>query len=147
MNQASISSLFMNLFCPSFAIIFYIESIGYIPSLRDVFWKSAFIFFEVEPVCSLPAGLACILLYILWGWIGVAGPPARMVIAQACRSGRSLSRSSQAENLCAIPMPPLKSTRQSQHHHLLLHHAVIWPDQWDGPGQLLYTPLPCCPMA
>lgn len=71
--------------------------------------KSTFVVFEVEPVYSLPAGLACILLYILWGWIGVAGPPARMVIAQACRSGRSLSRGSQAENLCAIPMPRLRA--------------------------------------
>lgn len=70
-----------------------------------------------------------------------------MVIAQACCSGRSLSRGSQAENLCAIPMPPLKSTRQSQHHHLLVHHAVIWPHQWDGPRAAAPHPLPCCPMA
>lgn len=89
-------------------IFFYIGSIGCIPSQRDVL-KSAFVVFEVEPVCSLPAGLARILLYILRGWIGVAGPPARMVIAQACRSGRSLSWGSQAENLCAIPMPPLRA--------------------------------------
>lgn len=43
-------------------------------------------------------------------------------------------------------MPPLKSMRQSQHHHLLLHHAVIWPDQWVGPRGSCSTPsapLPC----
>lgn len=105
--------------------------------------KSMFILFEVEPVCGSPAALACILLYILWGWIGLAGPPARTVIAQACCSARSLYRGSQAENLCAIPMPPLRSTRQSRRNHLLLQHAVIWPHQRDG--QLLHTLCPTAP--
>lgn len=112
-----------------------------------MFWKSAFIFFEVEPVHALPAALACILLYILWSWIGVAGPPARMVIAQAHCSGRSLCQGSQAENLCAIPMPPLKNTRQSRHRHLLLHHAVIYALMGQAPGQLLHTLCPRCPVA
>lgn len=58
----SISTFLMNLFCPS-AIIFL--SIVYIVSLGIVFEKDVFIFFEVEPVCSLPAGVACILSYIL----------------------------------------------------------------------------------
>lgn len=31
------SPLLMNLFCPAFAIIVYIEGIGHIQSLRDVF--------------------------------------------------------------------------------------------------------------
>lgn len=106
-------------------------------------WKILFIFFEVEPVRSLPAGAACILLYILRGWIGVSGPPARTVIAQACRSGRGLSRGGQAENLCAIPVPPLKSTRQSLHHHLLLHRAVIWPSPKGWAEAAAPHPLPC----
>lgn len=86
----------MNLFCSAFTIIIVgffflnIESIPYICSPGDAFWNIVFIFFEVEPVCSLPAGVACILLYILWAWIGVAGPPAKMVIAQACRSDKKL---------------------------------------------------------
>lgn len=74
--------------------------------------------------------------------MGVARPPARMVIARTRCSGRGLSRGSQAENLCAIPMPPLKSKRQSQHHHLPVHHAVIWPQHRDGPGQLLRSLYP-----
>lgn len=131
-NQAFFSPSHESVLCFFFFFFLNIDGIGYMLFLGDVFFKSVFIF-EVEPVCSLPAALACILLYILRGWIDVAGPPARTVIAQACCSGRSLSRGSQAENLCAIPMPPLKSTRQSQHHHLLLHHAVIWPHQWDQP--------------
>lgn len=72
-NQASIfpsaheSVLSRFCFLFLFSFFFNTESIGYIPSPGDVFGgkKRTFIFFEVEPVCSSPAALACILLYIL----------------------------------------------------------------------------------
>ncbi|MEQ2268381.1 hypothetical protein XENORESO_003562 [Xenotaenia resolanae] len=65
------------------------------------------------------------------------------VIAQARRSGGGLFRGGQAENLCAIPMPPLKSARQSLHHHLLLHHAVIWSSPKGWAEAAAPHPVPC----
>lgn len=58
--------------------------------------------------------------------MGVARPPARLVIAQAFGSGgEGLCRSSQAENLCAIPVPPL---RQSRCSHLLFFSFFFFCD-------------------
>ena len=76
----------------------------------------------------MPAGVACILLYILRGWIGAAGPPARMIIAQACRSRGGTACFGAARRKTSVPSPcHLWRAKDNPSITIcFLHHAVIW---------------------